>query len=249
MEELPYAIEDAAGALSGVASVTTKRHYALTLLAVTAISFPTVGDVVLVRHSYSAKQAGLYAAVALVGRCVLFLAVAVNSVVYPKMVAAPTLTAKLHLRNKALAASAGLCGVAAAALVAMPHLTLLALAGSSYTQDQGLLRTYVLGCLAFALAATFVYYLLAAGRAKPLVVLLAPALAAQVALPLVIAHNVRALVLATMALAGCFLVASVATAARVALSTGHARSAGQVRPSVYPAQVLGTAARGDGGAS
>jgi O-antigen/teichoic acid export membrane protein len=220
----------AAAPTGAVPGALANKHFALTLLAVTAISFPTVGDVVLVRHAYDAKQAGLYAAVALVGRCVLFVAVAVNSVVYPKMVGAHSVAAKLRLRNKALAASAGLCGLGAAVLVAFPHLTLLVLAGPSYTQDEGLLRAYVLGCLAFALAASSVYYLLAARRSMALVALLVPALAAQVALPLVVSHDVRALALATMALGAGFLVACLATAARAV-------------------PVAGAAAPGSGGAS
>jgi O-antigen/teichoic acid export membrane protein len=193
VEYLPAAIE--------IEAIPNRAGHALTLLAICTISFPTVGDVILVRHSYSSKEAGLYAGMALVGRCVLFLALAVNAVIYPRLVGARTDSQRRGLRRKSLLLSASLCGAAALLLGAAPHLTLLVFAGAAYSEASALLRAYVLGCLAFAIVATYVYYLLAMTRAKLLLALLVPALAAQVMLPLLINANVRVLVIATMAVA------------------------------------------------
>ena len=75
------------GALNGKAPLVVSV-IALTVLTVLTVGFPTVGDVVIVRHVYEPEQAGLYAGVALVGRCVLFTSVAINVVLYPRYIKA-----------------------------------------------------------------------------------------------------------------------------------------------------------------
>lgn len=190
------------------ASTASRGHYALTLVAVLVISFPTVGDVMLVRHYDNATQAGFYAAVALVGRCVLFIAVAVNAVIYPSMVAGSE-TDKVRLRNRALMVVGALCGLGTVALGAFPHLSLTVLAGSPYTRDAGLLRTYLLACLSFGIGSPFVYYFLSLCRVRILIGLLVPTLIALVLLPVTVSSDLHVLVSAYAVVSACFLVACI----------------------------------------
>jgi O-antigen/teichoic acid export membrane protein len=192
-----------AGALTGGRAV-----FGWTLLTVLVTAFPTVGDVVVVRHVYDAHQAGLYAGAALVGRCVLFLPVGINSVLYSRYLTADSDAKRTHLRNQGLAASLGLCGLAALVLGADPRITLTVIVGSGYGGAESLLRIYLLASFGFAIASNFAFFQLARGNKRFALTLLLPHLAAIAVLPFVLASDLKALTVGIAVVAASLLVTS-----------------------------------------
>jgi O-antigen/teichoic acid export membrane protein len=173
----------------------SRLAFAFTLLSVSAIGFPTVGDVILVRHVYGPGQSGIYAGVALLGRVVLFIPVAFNAVLFPRYVAAPWARSGRRLRTLG---SLGVTVVAAPALFmfeVFPKLSLRLVAGPSYESGAALLRPYAVSAFVAGLASMYVLHELARGRRSYLAALLCPYIVAQIALPFVISADLHSLVL------------------------------------------------------
>jgi len=179
-----------------------------TLLTVIATAFPTVGDVIVVRHVYSAHNAGLYAAVALVGRCVLFLPVGINAVLYPRYITMDSGQARLHLRNQGLMITSLLCILAAGVLAADPSLTMNMVVGHGYGSAAGILRIYLFSSLGFALASNFAYYQLARANRRYTIGVLVPYLLLICALPMILSTSLHTLTLGMSALAASLVVLS-----------------------------------------
>jgi O-antigen/teichoic acid export membrane protein len=179
-----------------------------TLVTVIATAFPTVGDVIVVRHVYSAHEAGLYAGVALVGRCVLFLPVGVNAVLYPRYMAMQAGQAQVRLRNQGLIITSLLCILAAGVLAADPGLTMTAVVGHGYTPAAGILRIYLFSSLGFALASNFAYYQLARANSRYALGVLVPCLLLICALPMIFSTSLHTLVLGMSVLAVSLLLVS-----------------------------------------
>ena len=179
-----------------------------TLLTVIATAFPTVGDVVVVRHVYSAHDAGLYAAVALVGRCVLFLPVGINAVLYPRYLTMKSGQARVHLRNQGLMITSLLCILATGMLAADPGLTMNAVVGHGYGSAAGILRIYLFSSLAFALASTFAYYQLACANRHYALGVLIPYLLLICALPMILSTSLHTLALGMSVLAASLVILS-----------------------------------------
>jgi O-antigen/teichoic acid export membrane protein len=170
-------------------------------VTVIATAFPTVGDVIVVRHVYSAHEAGLYAGVALVGRCVLFLPVGVNAVLYPRYMALQSGQARVRLRNQGLIITSLLCILAAGVLAADPGLTMTAVVGHGYAPAAGILRIYLFSSLGFALASNFAYYQLARANWRYALGVLVPCLLLICALPMIFSTSLHTLVLGMSVLA------------------------------------------------
>ena len=181
---------------------------ALTVLTVLTVGFPTVGDVVIVRHVYDPERAGLYAGIALVGRCVLFTSVAINSVLYPRYIKAKQCRDRQLLLRQGLVATVVLSGGVALCLGIVPHLSLHILVGAQYQSISYLLRPYLLSCLAVALASNFAYYQLAAHRVAAVVGVLMPCLLVQLLLPFLIPNDLSSLMLAEVGVSVGMLAAS-----------------------------------------
>jgi O-antigen/teichoic acid export membrane protein len=190
-------------------ALTARRSvFGWTLVTVIATAFPTVGDVIVVRHVYSAHQAGLYAGVALVGRCVLFLPVGVNAVLYPRYMAMQSGQAQVRLRNQGLMITSLLCILAAGVLAADPGLTMTTIVGHGYTPAAGILRIYLFSSLGFALASNFAYYQLARANSRYALGVLVPCLLLICALPMIFSASLYTLVLGMSVLAVSLLVVS-----------------------------------------
>lgn len=101
---------------------------------VTAIlTFMSFMDVVLVKHYFSARDAGLYSAANLTGKIVLFLVGFLPTVMLPKVVArAKRGEPSLGLLWQAIAASAAISVAVLAAFGAMPAAMVSALAGRAF---------------------------------------------------------------------------------------------------------------------
>ena len=155
-----------------------------TLFAFLAISVPASADVLAVRHLFSAHDAGLYGAVALLGRIVLFLPLAVSLVLFPRMAREVSEggSGRRHL-FAGLAITSILSGSAALIFFLAPGSALDSMLGGKYSEASGLLPTYAGAMFLFALAVVFVYYHLARGNRSYVYLVLIPHIALQAALP------------------------------------------------------------------
>lgn len=179
-----------------------------TVVTVIALAFPTVGDVIVVRHVYSAHDAGLYAAVALVGRCVLFLPVGINDVLYPKYLGMASGRARVRLRNQGLAITCVLCVLAICVLGADPGLTMNTVVGHGYGAAAGILRIYLFAALGFGLASNFAYYQLANANRRYALGVLVPYLILISVLPVILGANLHTLTVGMLALAASLVAVS-----------------------------------------
>lgn len=172
-----------------------------TLLTVIAVAFPTVGDVIVVRHVYSAHDAGLYAAVALVGRCVLFLPVGINAVLFPRYMTLDSNRARIRLRNLGLMVTSLLCVCAALVLAADPRLTMNVVVGPGYGAAAGILRTYLFSSLGFAIASNFSYHQLAHANRRYALIVLVPYLFFISVMPIIFSTSLYTLTVGMSVLA------------------------------------------------
>jgi O-antigen/teichoic acid export membrane protein len=108
----------------------TTRGVALSTFALTSMSFV---DVLLVKHFFSPEQAGLYGAISLVGKVLLFVVGFVPTVVLPKATARATSgQSTLGILLQALIATVALSGAGLAAIGLAPQLVIRAMAGTAY---------------------------------------------------------------------------------------------------------------------
>lgn len=124
-------------------------------------------DVLVVKHGVDSVTAGEYAGVALFGKIVLLLPVAVGIVAVPEVAAraargAPT----LPLLGQAVGAVAASCAALTAAAYAAPSLVAALTVGGEFAGAEPLFGPYALAMLTYAVASIIVLYLLALNRAR-----------------------------------------------------------------------------------
>ena len=127
-------------------------------------------DVLLVKHFFSTHDAGLYAALAMIGRVVYFGTWSVVMVLFPTVIerqrkGLPT----ARLFGGSLALVGGIAAVIVAACFLFPDLIVGVLFGSQYAAIGGHLWLYAAATALFALANVFVYYHLSFNRRGPVV--------------------------------------------------------------------------------
>jgi len=144
-----------------------------------AMAVPTSVDVALVKHFFPAVQAGMFTAVAVLGRIVLFVPLAISYIALPKVVArvsgggdpSPLLRSSL-IQTGAVASSAALL-----------LLFLTTVLGWTPAGDISGVMTplywYLTGMVAFAFVATFTYYQIGRGNFASVFALLIPGTIAQ----------------------------------------------------------------------
>jgi O-antigen/teichoic acid export membrane protein len=119
-------------------------------LMLTVLSFY---DVVLVRHLFGARDAGLYAAAALVGRVMLGLLAFVPTLVMPKATARARAGASAFpLFAAAAGVSAAIAGIGALAAFAAPERIVVLFAGRDFAAAAPVVPVYVLAAGALGLA-------------------------------------------------------------------------------------------------
>ena len=156
------------------------------ILAFLAISVPASADVLAVRHLFPAHDAGLYGGVALMGRIVLFLPLAVSLVLFPRIARdASENSGRRHLLP-ALLITGLLSGSAAVVFFLAPGVALDVTLGGSYSEASSLLPIYTGAMFFFSLAVVFVYYHLARAGVAYVYLVLLPHVAVQAALPYVL---------------------------------------------------------------
>ena len=125
-------------------------------------------DTILVKHFFSPTDAGLYAALALIGRIVYFGTWTVVTMLFPLVI-------KLEKEGKdhtkyflgGLCVVGGIAGVIIIACYVMPELMVNILFGEKYISIAPLLWLYALATALFALVNVFVYYNMSLDRRLP----------------------------------------------------------------------------------
>ncbi len=126
-------------------------------------------DILLVKHYFSAIEAGLYAALAMIGRVVFFIAWMFAMVLLPHVIAAEK--SGMDSRNllwKYVGYTAVLGALITAASYMMPGLIVQILFGSAYVEIASLLWLYALTTSLFAVANMFAYYFLSRSIYAPI---------------------------------------------------------------------------------
>lgn len=180
------------------------------LIVAVVTGFPTLGDLILVRHVYPPDAAGLYAGVALIGRCVLFLPVAINVVLYPRYVGSDGVVLR-RLYATGLLATVALTALAGCLFTVVPQLTTSLFLGGQYDDATSLIRPYVAACICQSIVYSICYFHLAKNDRSILALLLGPAAVIYMLLPLVIRDNIQQLVRVSLIVA--ILLVGVATIA------------------------------------
>jgi O-antigen/teichoic acid export membrane protein len=126
-------------------------------------------DLILVKHFFDPKEAGLYSALALVGRIVYFGTWTVVAVLFPVVIKLEK-EAKNHLPY--FIGGLALVGTMATGIVLacyfFPELIVQILLGSEYASIAPFLWKYALSTALFACSNVFVYYHLSLGRTLPI---------------------------------------------------------------------------------
>ncbi|MBV9102363.1 MAG: hypothetical protein JO060_02170 [Candidatus Eremiobacteraeota bacterium] len=108
----------------------TSRGVALCTFALTSMSF---ADLLLVKHFFSPHVAGLYGAISLVGKVLLFVVAFVPTVVLPKATARATSGQPvLPILLQAFGATIGISAIGLAVIGFAPHLVIRIMAGAAY---------------------------------------------------------------------------------------------------------------------
>lgn len=118
-------------------------------------------DILLVRHYFSAQEAGLYAALAMIGRVVFFIAWMFAMVLLPHVIAAEKAGKDSRtLLWRYVAYTSVLSIIITGASYLMPNLIVQILFGSAFIGIAPLLWLYALATSLFAVANMFAYYFL-----------------------------------------------------------------------------------------
>jgi O-antigen/teichoic acid export membrane protein len=121
------------------------RYLIVVLPSTVALSVLLSADVLLVKHFFSTKAAGEYAAVAALGRAVFWGAAGVAAVLFPKVTFSETQGrsgSRIVGASLGLVAGGGIAGLASLALFAKPVLSTFA--GSAYAEGASILPLYTI---------------------------------------------------------------------------------------------------------
>ena len=127
-------------------------------------------DVILVKHFFESEQAGLYAAIALIGRVVFFGTWTIVTLLFPKVIqrekqGLPHFS--LFWLSFGITAGFGLCVIGGCVL--FPELIIGILFGDDYMSVAGLLWKYAIATTLFAGANVFAYYYMSLSKYIPVV--------------------------------------------------------------------------------
>ncbi len=126
-------------------------------------------DILLVKHYFDAEQAGLYSALAMIGRVVYFLAWMFVMLLLPKVIRLEKSGEDSRpLLMKYVSYTALMSGAIVGVSYLIPEVVILSLFGSAYLEIADLLWLYALATSAFAIANIYVYYALSLSRYIPI---------------------------------------------------------------------------------
>lgn len=128
------------------------------LLVALCMTIPTNADVILVKHLFSSAQAGLYTAVSVFGKVLIFLPAGITGALFPKAASGGETRPLLH---RGLLYTAILAGAGTLVLVVAPRFSLGLLYGQTYVSAAPVLRWYALAIAVFSLCVVMLNYALA----------------------------------------------------------------------------------------
>jgi len=141
------------------------RDWADSTVVGLALSLPTIVDVILVKALYTPLEAGEFAVVAVLGKIVLFPAIAVSTVLVPRVAGRhASQLGSWDLLNRAFGIVLAASGVMAAVMLLIPEWMVLTFFGSQYLAAASLLRWYGVLILPFALVMVLSRYHQALGH-------------------------------------------------------------------------------------
>ncbi len=135
------------------------------LVANVCFAVMTQLDVIWVNKFFSSEQAGLYAAVAVLGKAILYLPGGLVFAMYP-IVAEQHAKEKINLSilKKVVIVSIALCGVAILFYWVAGEQMMILLYGPAYAEVAGLLKWYAIAVFPLSLVMVAEYFLIASGR-------------------------------------------------------------------------------------
>lgn len=141
------------------------RTMAAVAVVTVTLQMITYADIVLVKHYFTAREAGLYSGVALTGKMMLFVVSFIPSIVLPKAAAA---AARGENARPLLVQSAALtfiiCGAGLATVFLVPALALRLVAGRDYVVAAPYLFEYALAMSLLAISGIMANYQIAMHR-------------------------------------------------------------------------------------
>ncbi len=130
------ALRDALGAPKErhqLAFAAVSRYAALVLLGTLALAVITNVDLIVVKHFFSAEEAGYYSAASVLGKTILFFPGAVFTIIFPKISHRAALGERsADLARAGFLVTLALCGSAALTLFVFPSFAVRLLFGSQY---------------------------------------------------------------------------------------------------------------------
>lgn len=134
------------------------RYVGPSLLVAFCMTIPTNADVILVKHLFTSVQTGLYTAVSVFGKVLIFLPAGITGALFPKAAKRGETRALLH---RGLLYTGVLAGCGALVLMIAPRLALNVLYGQTYASAAPVLRWYAPAITAFSLCVVLLNYALA----------------------------------------------------------------------------------------
>lgn len=124
-------------------------------------------DLILVKHFFTPEDAGNYAAVAILGRTVLYLPGAIAIAMFPMVAENHTLNKNSHsLLKNALLFSAAISGIGMALFIVIPEFILTISMGEKYAPVSDLLRLFGIAMFPFSMMNIMINFNLARRRVK-----------------------------------------------------------------------------------
>jgi O-antigen/teichoic acid export membrane protein len=135
------------------------------IISLLCFNMLTQMDIVLVKHFFHPVEAGYYSGAAMMGRIVLFLPLAMATVMFPKVTEASTLNRDPRsILVKSLLAVAVLCGLVTVAFFVAPALVISASYGAKFVSSAPLVGPFGVAMTFFALLNLLIYYHLSIHR-------------------------------------------------------------------------------------
>lgn len=180
---LVWAVPEKGHSLRPRLTAPSASSLAAILVASLAVAAPTSLDVALVKHFFSDHEAGMYTAVAVLGRVVLFVPLAISFIALPKVAKRVSRGDNpVPLLWSSLAQTAVLAGGTALLLVLLTSGFGWSPVGADISGAMTSLYWYLPAMVAFALVVALVYYQIGRGNNSYVFALFVPGIAAQAAL-------------------------------------------------------------------
>jgi len=148
------------------------------LIAFLCFTILTNIDLVLVKHFFSAEEAGSYAVAAILGKAVLFMPGAIVLAMFPMAAESHALKAdSYHFLKRSLAFASLLSGTGVLAYILVPELLVTTLMGAKHASTAHLVRYYGIAMFPFVFINIFMFFNLATHRLRFLYALIVGSLA------------------------------------------------------------------------